>query len=61
MSLIAQLLLAGFLTAAIGANDATRASPHRAPPPEPCPVTLTVGHVVWHGHRTALCDTRRFD
>ncbi len=46
MSLISPLLLAGFLTATIGDETAARTSPQ--PPPEPCPATLTVGHVPGH-------------
>ena len=48
MPLIAALLLAGFLTATIGDETATRTSPQGTPPPESCPATLTVGHVPGH-------------
>ena len=48
MSLIAPLLLAGLLTATIGDETATRTSPQRTPPPEPCPATLTLVHVPGH-------------
>jgi hypothetical protein len=48
MSLIAQLLIAASLTAAIGGGTATGTSLHRSLLPEPCPATLTVGHVPGH-------------
>jgi hypothetical protein len=50
MSLTVSCYWPDFSPPAIAANDVNRASPHRAPPPELCPVTLTVRHVVWHGH-----------